>query len=128
MQAVLILPAASRILSWFFDCAAWYAVMLAARRPWTNFAQSGLLSGTGRPFEHLRPGMISRFEASASAIELFSTAVHPPYVLLNGSGETEGSGAGLTSAGLLLCAKKITFELGNKIPLITCARFPYTCG
>src|SRR5580704_6503834 len=88
-----------------------------------NLAQSGLFTGTSTPFEHLRPGSVRRFAASASAKALFSTASHFPNTLAKGSVAMFGSLAQGTSAGLSLCAANITFEAGYKVPFISCERF-----
>src|SRR5439155_7000921 len=83
-------------------------------------------TGTARPFAHRRPGIVRRFADSARANALFSTAIHPPYVLARGFVAVVGSAAGFTSAGFVLWAANMTFELGNKIPLITWRRLAWT--
>src|ERR1700723_1036449 len=100
-HAVVMASAASSILSLLFAWAALYEAIPASRSPWTNFSQSGFFTGTARPFEQTRPGIVRRFAASASARELFSTAAHPPKVPDSGSVAREGSPADLTSAGFL---------------------------
>src|SRR5207342_1388507 len=58
---------------------------------------------------------------SLSAIALFATASHPPYVLANGSVAVDGSLAFFTAAGSSAWAENTTFELGNRIPRMTCS-------
>src|SRR5579863_3497746 len=84
--------------------------------------------GTSRPLEHLRPGIVRRLAASDKARALFSTACHFPYELARRFVAVAGSLAGGTSFGLSPWAAKIIFEAGNKIPLISWARFAETRG
>src|SRR6185295_12214083 len=93
-----------------------------------HICQSAFCIGTGLPFEQTRPGIVRRFAASARAIPAFSTAVHPPYELESGSGDVDGSSAGLIVAGSVPCAAKITFDAGNRMPRITWISVPCTCA
>ena len=71
--------------------------------------------------------MVSRFAASAIARPLFSIASHPPYTPASGLTEAVASASFFTPAGSCVCAEKITFELGNRIPRMTCSRLAWTC-
>src|SRR5258708_2837963 len=88
-----------------------------------NFANSGFFSGTSRPFEHFGQEIVRGVAASGIASALFSTASHFPNGPTRGFVAVDGRGSGFTSAGLSLCAAKITFELGNRMPLINWERF-----
>src|SRR3954468_6271700 len=96
-------------VSFFF--AAAYAARPASRSFWTSLIQSALPIGTGFPFEHIRPGIMTRLADSDSAKAAFSTACQPPYVVVSGFGEVDASGG----TGCLLrssCAAKMTFDAG----------------
>ena len=101
--------------------------MPASRRPCTNRCQSAFCTGTGLPLPQTRPGIVSRFAASAIARPLFSIASQPPYAPASGFTDAVGSASFCTDAGSTDCDEKSTFEFGKRMPRITCSSVPWTC-
>src|SRR5690349_10343002 len=104
--------------------------MLASRTSCTNAIQAGSFVGTATPFEHLRSAIVNRFADSASASDAFSTAIHPPKLLVSGSVDMLGSwpGTNLISAGLSACAENTTLAAGYSTPRINWFRLANTGG
>src|SRR5262245_55758787 len=102
--------------------------MPASRTSCTNVAHDGSVIGTGTPFEQTRPGTSSRLADSASASDAFSTACHPPKLLLRGSVAIEGStpATGFTSAGFSLWGESTTLAMGYRTPRINWFRLART--
>src|SRR5262245_65664428 len=100
--------------------------MAAPRTSWTYFSQSGSVMGAGAPLEQRRPGTINRLADSASASDAFSTACHPPKVLVRGSVAIPGSRACFTLSGFSNCGKKTTLAAGYRTPRISWFKLAYT--
>src|SRR5688500_3792471 len=94
--------------------------MPASRTSCTNATQAGSFVGTATPLEQRRPEIDINAVDSASANAAFSTACHPPNVLVRGSVDMLGSwpGTNFSSPGLSACAEKTTLAAGYKTPRI----------